>query len=60
MYTIDQIQEICKSCAVELSTGYRPVRPISSYFIGQRIRDAWAVLTRKADAVIWPEDYEGR
>ena len=59
MIRILDIIRDAKETAMEISPGlWVPTRGVNHTvepFLG-RLKDAWLVLTRKADAVIWPED----
>ncbi len=56
MRRIEEVVETANTCSVEVAPGkWAPARPIPSSVIWHRIRDAWAVLIGKADAVCYPE-----
>jgi len=55
MYSLSYLIEDAPKCAAYINGHYVPSRPIPWGFGIWRIKDAWAVLTGKADAVFWPE-----
>lgn len=46
-----------QTCSALINGKYVPARPLtwSRLNFWRRLKDAWLVLTDKADAVIWPE-----
>ena len=54
MYTLDQIVKSASQVHACIDGKYVPARPISGTFLFQRLKDAWAVWTGKADAFTWP------
>lgn len=53
MYQIENLLETAQTTAACINGQYVPARPISFGGIYYRFKDAWAVLTGKADAVRW-------
>ena len=60
MYTLRELahkDSITMSCQAEINGKWVPARgenyKFDSYWL--RLKDAWAVFTRKADAFTWPE-----
>ena len=54
MYTLDYLHTKVGEDLTYINKRWVPARPLNSSF-WERIRDAWAVLTGRADAFIWPE-----
>ena len=44
----------CDSCAVCINGKWVPARPLTGSWC-RRVSAAWAVLTGRADAFVWPE-----
>ena len=42
--------------STEIDGDWVPARPINLISLRQRFRDAWNVLTEKADALHWPKN----
>lgn len=55
MYTLEGLIKTANNSQVKINGRYVPARPIRLYGLWYDIKDAWAVLTRKADAFTWPE-----
>lgn len=58
MWTLKGLLYWCKSNSCEINGVFVPVRPIPFFGLWglqQRIKDAWAVFTGKAEAFKWPE-----
>lgn len=59
MYTIQTLLSHAKQTQTETKKGHwvpaRPLRLSGRAGLCSRLRDAWAVLTDKADAIRWPE-----
>lgn len=56
MRTIQEVVESANTIQTEIEPGiWAPAQPIPSGVLLYRIRDAWAVFTGQADAVIYPE-----
>lgn len=61
MYRIDEL--IHSGNRTLINGAWLPSRPVPFYSFPARLRDAWAVLRYRADAVAWPEpepEYERR
>jgi len=59
MWTLNTLIELTQQNKVEIKGRYVPVRPLRMDGLPGlylRIKDAWAVLTDKADAFKWPGD----
>lgn len=58
---IHRLSQVMKSdVQVQLPDGsYAPARPCQDTFRFERLKAAWAVLTKRADAFIWPEQEPG-
>lgn len=52
MWTLDKLQSTGET-QVQISGKWVPARPMKALLLW-RIRDAWWVLTGKADAFLWP------
>ena len=57
MVTLKELLEMVNSTSSEINGRWVPARPINFRYQSfiEKLRDAWAVFTGKADAVIWPE-----
>jgi hypothetical protein len=55
IYHLRNLFEMCKTTHVLINGKWVPSRPIVAFGLLYRIKAAWLVLTKKADAVIWPE-----
>ena len=55
MYTLEWLIKSAQEVHTCINGRYVPARPISGTFIFERLKDAWAVWTGKADAFRWPE-----
>ncbi len=50
------VANIVKQCSVEIQPGHWiPARPLPYYSLIERLRQAWDILTYKADALYWGE-----
>jgi len=57
VYTLKDLSNCCFAQA-EINGRWVPARPLPFYGLfgfWLRLKDAWAVLTGRADAFIWPE-----
>lgn len=55
MYTLEGLLKNANEEQVEINGRWVPVRPMRFFGLWYNIKDAWAVLTGKADAFKWPE-----
>ena len=57
MYTLEGLLNNANQNQVEINGNWVPARPVEimDCLEFRRLRDAWAVLTGKADAFVWPE-----
>lgn len=57
MYTIKEITEIIRTAQTEINEKWVAARPINYKYVSilNKIKDAWMVLTGKADAIMWEE-----
>lgn len=58
MYTVQDLIQYANETEVEIDGKWVPARPMPYFGLGgflQRAKDAWLVLTGKADAIKWPE-----
>lgn len=57
MYTLQQLQTTNTTEAAKINGVWVPARPENHKYrtLRQRLREAWAVFTGKADAFTWPE-----
>lgn len=53
-WTLKSLMLSAQTCQTEINGMWVPTRPAVHPF-RLRIKYAWAVLTGKADAVVWPE-----
>lgn len=59
MYKLKDLVEVSSSLHLNINGAYVPARPMRMSGIAgwkHRIKAAWAVLTDKADAVVWPNN----
>lgn len=57
-YKLEHLLKDANNTQVEINGKWVPARPERYFYLSgllHRIKDAWLVLTDKADAVIWPE-----
>jgi hypothetical protein len=55
MYKLRNLIDEADNTQAEINGKWVPARPIRLFGIWYDLKDAWAVLTRKADAFTWPE-----
>ena len=55
MYKLNELIDSCDRAFALIDGEWVYARPIQ-YFSVQRIKDAWKVLTYKADAFVWPKN----
>ena len=55
MYTLKGLVKHANETQTEINGKWVPARPVRMFGLWHDIKDAWAVLTRKADAFTWPE-----
>jgi hypothetical protein len=55
MYKLESLIKDANNDQAEINGKWVPARPIRIYGFWHDLKDAWAVFTRKADAVEWPE-----
>jgi hypothetical protein len=55
MYKLENLISESDNTQAEINGKWVPARPIRIFGIWHDLKDAWAVLTRKADAFKWPE-----
>ena len=57
MWTLEKLYDHCNTCWTEVNNKWVPSRPINwtCRSFKQRVREAWAVFTGKAEAFTWPE-----
>lgn len=53
MYTVKELLKTANETQAEIDGKWVPARPMAEPFVC-RLRDAWKVLTGKADAMKWP------
>jgi|GEM_PF-5933509 len=54
MMTVDGLLASCRSVQKEIDGQWVPCRPLPCEPFLWRLKDAWEVLRRRADAVTWP------
>ena len=52
-----EAQEGAQAC---INGQWVPARPLGYYSFKNRLKCAWMVFTGRADALVWPEDYENQ
>ena len=55
MYTLEGLIASAKETEAHINGKWVAARPVRLFSFYHDIKDAWAVLTRKADAFTWPE-----
>ena len=58
MWTLKSLIEHCNSTSAQINGNWVPARPLPYFGIWgmkQKLRDAWKILTGKAEAFTWPE-----
>ncbi len=57
IWTLKELIKTCSSNQVEINGNWVPARPINYQYrtFSEKVREAWAVFTGKAEAFTWPE-----
>ena len=58
MYKVEDVVEMAQMNSTCVNGKWVPARPINFQVrsLKERVKEAWAVFTGKADALVWPEE----